>query len=286
MWNLASYGMLPDSVEVEKMQMKKDGEALLLDLDLSEEFELWFTVLDETSRELAVGSLVNTFLDAYEGAKIRIISDGKNISEGYEERYSYQEASYTLEWAEYTAEGIQIRYPQLKGVANQELEEQWNERIRERVQKTAEQVAPGTTYEESCTVETMNDEMLSLLMEGRYENAETPYPSVSRYTYNIDMVSGVNIRLAHYQDVEQLAENLLEGTGYTVQGITIEDFLSRLSILYSDAEQLASSLKGYDFGQDEDVPTGYSYQEGGRIHLCMEVPHALGDYIELVLTEE
>lgn len=107
-----------------------------------------------------------------------------------------------------------------------------------------------------------------------------------RYTYNIDMASGINIRLAHVQDVERLAENLLEGVGYTVQGEEPEEFLSRLSILYGDAKQLALCLKGYDLGQDGDIPTGYSYQKDGCTHLCMEVPHALGDYVDVVLLEE
>lgn len=166
-WNLASYGMIPDTVEVENLQRKKDGETWILELDLSEEFAAWFTSLNESIRELASGSLVNTFLDAYDGARMSITSGGEELSGGYKERYPYQEASYTLEWEEYEAQGVQIRYPQLKGVADQELEEQWNERIQKRVQETAEQVEPGTVYEESCTVETMNDEILSLLMEGR-----------------------------------------------------------------------------------------------------------------------
>lgn len=291
-WNLASYGMIPEDTEVEKLQKKTDGGALVLSLDLSEEFKGWFGTLDENFRELVKGSLVNTFLDAYEGVEIRITVEGESLeadltdSDEYQQFYPYQEASYTLVWTEFEAEGVRIRYPQLKGVANQELEERWNERIRERVQRTAESVEPGTAYEESCIVKTMNDEVLSLLMEGEYQNADAPYPSVVRFTYNIDMAHGINIRLAHHQDVEKLAENLLNGVGYTVQGESVEEFLPRLSILYSDAEQLASVLKGYDFGADGDVPTGYSYQEDGYVHLCMEAPHALGDYVDIVLDGE
>lgn len=35
--------------------------------------------------------------------------------------------------------------------------------------------------------------------------------------------------------------------------------------------------------EDGSDPYGYSYLENGKVWLCMEVPHSMGDYIEIEL---
>lgn len=60
-------------------------------------------------------------------------------------------------------------------------------------------------------------------------------------------------------------------------------FTERLEAIYENPESLARSLEGYDYSEDGSVPYGYSYIEGGRVRLCMEMPHELGDYIEAEL---
>lgn len=48
-------------------------------------------------------------------------------------------------------------------------------------------------------------------------------------------------------------------------------------------DALAQSLAGYDYSEDGTAPYGYSYLADGKVWICMEVPHALGDYIEIEL---
>lgn len=38
-----------------------------------------------------------------------------------------------------------------------------------------------------------------------------------------------------------------------------------------------------DYSEDGTAPYGYSYLADGKVWICMEVPHALGDYIEIEL---
>ena len=130
----------------------------------------------------------------------------------------------------------------------------------------------------------MNDELLSILVSGEISPAGAAYPSRFQYTYNIDMKTGENIRLAHYRNVDQIAEDMLNGENYTVSGGLASEFQERLTFLYGDAKQLAAVLRGFDFGKgQEEHPAGYSYREDGRTWLCIEVPHALGDFVNIEL---
>ena len=55
------------------------------------------------------------------------------------------------------------------------------------------------------------------------------------------------------------------------------------TFLIGTPDSLARSLAGYDYAEDGSAPYGYSYLENGKVWICMEVPHALGDYMEIEL---
>ena len=84
-------------------------------------------------------------------------------------------------------------------------------------------------------------------------------------------------------DVEKLAENMFAGTGYYVKEDLADYFRERLEAIYDSPDALAQSLAGYDYSEDGTAPYGYSYLADGKVWICMEVPHALGDYIEIEL---
>lgn len=60
-------------------------------------------------------------------------------------------------------------------------------------------------------------------------------------------------------------------------------FMERLPVIYESPEALARSLEGYDYTENGNAPYGYSYISDGKVWICMEVPHALGDYVEIEL---
>lgn len=39
----------------------------------------------------------------------------------------------------------------------------------------------------------------------------------------------------------------------------------------------------FDYSEDNNQPFGYSFYQDGRLHLCIEVPHDLGDFIIIEL---
>ena len=40
-----------------------------------------------------------------------------------------------------------------------------------------------------------------------------------------------------------------------------------------------------DYANPDAYPNGYSYKKDGKIILCIEVPHALGDFVEVQLND-
>lgn len=288
--NLVSYEVLPDTVEVESFrQEEKDGE-MRLSLELSEEFSGFLSSMGTAGEEMVMGSLVNTFLDAYGASAIQVTAAGENIEtghriyEGWLSAYPYLEASYVVEAGNIEEEKIDVAYPQIQGMDREEVQERWNARMREKAESMAKDIREnGGTLTASYEVKTMNDELLSILVSGNLYPEGAAYPSFFEYTFNIDMSSGESIRLAHYRDVEQIAENMMNGENCTVSGELAEEFQERLTILYGSAEQLAAALRGFDFGEGQEYPAGYSWQEDGKTWICMEVPHALGDYVNIAL---
>lgn len=294
--NLVSYQVLPDTVTVESFseetETAKDGTVTdkRLLLDLSSDFGSWLSSMGTSGEMIVMGSLVNTFLDAYDASAMKVTVEGQvletghQIYDGWLELYSYVQASYSVTSGMLQEGTVTFSYPQIQDATDTELQSQWNERIENKVETMAAELEEGTTLTGSYDVKTMNDELLSILVSGEISSASAAYPSRFQYTYNIDMKTGENIRLAHYMDVNQIAENMMNGEGYTVDKELASEFQERLTILYGNTEQLATALKGFDFGEGQNEhPAGYSYRENGQTWLCMEVPHALGDFVNVLI---
>ncbi len=294
--NLASYGMLPDTVTVksfsEGTETAKDGTVTdkRLTLNLSEDFGTWLSSMGTSGETMVMGSLVNTFLDAYDASAIKVTVDGAVLETGHQvydgwlELYSYVQASYSVSEGLLQEGAVTFSYPQIQDCSNTELQEKWNSIMEKKAEEMAEGLAEGSSLQGAFDVKTMNDELLSILVSGEISAAGAAYPSRFQYTYNIDMKTGENIRLAHHVNVNQVAEDMMNGKNYTVSGELASEFQERLTVLYGDAEQLAAALRGFDFGKGQNEhPAGYSYQEDGQTWLCMEVPHVLGDFVNIEL---
>lgn len=86
---LVGQGVLPVDVSVLSFkEFKKDGEEVL-DLDFSEEFNTYMKSLGSSSEYYIVGSICNTFLDAYGCDKVHITVDGEVFATGHAEYPGY-----------------------------------------------------------------------------------------------------------------------------------------------------------------------------------------------------
>ena len=264
-------------------------------LDFNQAFADYLKKLSQQGETIVMGSITNTFLEAYQSelllvtAEGKVLDTGRNIYEEYLETYPFVESSYQVTDVVLEEEpGLHITYPQIENLANQDIQEKWNAIIRGTEERAVEGwlsvgESQGSSFEVSYTVKTMTPDTLSILMDGTVNTPDTPEEYTFKYTYNIDLNTGESIRLKDHVDVEKLAENMFAGTGYYVKEDLAEYFRERLEAIYDSPDALAQSLAGYDYSEDGTAPYGYSYLADGKVWICMEVPHALGDYIEIEL---
>ena len=202
------------------------------------------------------------------------------------EMYPYTEATYQIREEKLTGDGLEISCPQIDGFRDERIQEKWNQIMLATEQTVMDQWEGNGTYRVTYTVKTMTPDTLSILMDGTVNTPDTPEEYTFKYTYNIDLNTGESIRLKDHVDVEKLAENMFAGTGYYVKEDLADYFRERLEAIYDSPDALAQSLAGYDYSEDGTAPYGYSYLADGKVWICMEVPHALCDYIEIELDKQ
>lgn len=258
-------------------------------LDLNQAFADYLNRLGAAGEYIVMGSLTNTFLDCYQCDLMLVTVEGKALETGhgiyeeYLEMYPYVEAEYRVREELLEGDGIRISCPQIEGLGDGRIQEKWNRIMLENEEMTMQNWAGGGAYEVTYTVKTQTADLLSILMDGSMYDEEGAHPYSFKYTYNIDLNTGNSIRLADHVDVEKVAENMFAGTGYYVEETLAPYFVERLESIYESPDALARSLEGYDYSEDGSAPYGYSYLEDGKVWICMEVPHDLGDYMEIEL---
>lgn len=86
---LVGKGVLPVDVSLLSFkEFEKDGDKVL-DIDFSEEFNTYIKTLGSSSEYYIVGSVCNTFLDAYGCDKVHITVDGEIFATGHAEYPGY-----------------------------------------------------------------------------------------------------------------------------------------------------------------------------------------------------
>ncbi|MCD8196538.1 MAG: hypothetical protein LUE24_05150 [Lachnospiraceae bacterium] len=268
--------------------VNQGGDSVVM-LDFNQAFADYVKKLSSAGENIVMGSVTNTFLDCYQCELLLVTVEGKvletnyNVYEEYLEYYPYIESAYrvTTELLE-TEDGVSISCPQIEDLGDEEIQEKWNGIMLANEQMAVEDWSGGGTYTVTYTLKTMTVDTLSILMDGVYSDG-TYDEQTFKYTYNIDLNTGGSIRLADHVDVELLAEDMFEGKGYYVDEALAPYFLERIQSIYESPDSLARSLESYDYAEDGSAPYGYSYLENGKVWLCMEVPHSMGDYIEIEL---
>lgn len=258
-------------------------------LDLNQAFADAVKKLNSANEYIAIGSLVNTFLDCYRCELLLLTAEGKvletenNKYEEYLETYPYVESSYRVKELLLGEGNMKISCPQIEGLKDDQIQGKWNRIMLGTEERVMDEWDGSGSYEVSYTVKTMTDDVLSILMTGSASASGDSQPYVFKYTYNIDLNTGKSIRLRDHVDVEKVAQNMFAGTGYYIEESLAKQITERLAVIYDSPDALARSLDGYDYSEDGSAPYGYSYLSEGKVWICMEVPHTLGDYVEIEL---
>ena len=127
------------------------------------------------------------------------------------ESINNNDTKYTIKTKSIVTNNIHVSYPQITGLNNSDIQNKWNNIIRQKVEAGINNIGTKDTYVLSYKVKTQNEKMISLLMLGETSTAATDYDKyVFKYTYNIDIETGDNIRLKDSVDTEKIATNLLK----------------------------------------------------------------------------
>lgn len=280
---------MDEAVGLKELAFGMHGGDKVAMLDMNQAFGDYLNRLSASGEHIVIGSLVNTFLDCYQCDLLMITVEGKvlktsrEIYEEYLEMYDYAEASYRVREMVLSEGDISISCPQIEGLADEEIQGKWNRIFLGTEERAMDEWDATGAYEVTYEIKTMTKDVLSILMNGSYYADGAAYPGSFKYTYNVDLNTGESIRLADHVSVDKVAENMFAGTGYYVEESLAPYFAERLKVIYETPGALARSLAGYDYAEDGSAPYGYSYLADGKVWLCMEVPHALGDYIEIEL---
>ncbi len=88
--HLVSYQVLPDTVTVESFSEETENavDGTVTDkrllLDLSVDFGAWLSSVGTSGETIMMGSLVNTFLDAYDASCMQVTSGGEVLETGHQ----------------------------------------------------------------------------------------------------------------------------------------------------------------------------------------------------------
>ena len=200
------------------------------------------------------------------------------------ENINSNDTKYMIKTKSIITNNIHVSYPQIVGLVDLEIQNKWNSIIKQKVDSGINNIGNNDTYVLSYKVKTQNEKMISILMIGETSTAATDYEKyVFKYTYNIDIDTGESVRLKDSIDTEKIAKNLMAGNKYSIKDAEDSMFREYLDLFYENHNELCTDLNTFDFGENLDFVSGYSYFENGKVYLCMNVSHSLGDYIEILI---
>lgn len=199
-----------------------------------------------------------------------------------------KEDSANVEAVTIEKDRIKIKYPKLVHLENEKIEAKWNTIIEDRISKDLELLAETDVYNLDYEVATNTKEELSLKLIGScyYDGAAQPFHFI--YTYNISLTTGESIRLSDQRDIAKLATMIYNKQGFQMESnIDVdEEFMKYIYSTFENEELLAEMLINFDYDEETQQQYGYSFFEHNQLHLCIEVPHDLGDYVILSLDTE
>lgn len=86
---LSTKGVLPADVQVNSFKTAESDGDKIIDLDLSAGFGTYLRGMGTAGEYIVMGSICNTFLEAYDCQKIRITVDGEKVETGHAEYPGY-----------------------------------------------------------------------------------------------------------------------------------------------------------------------------------------------------
>ncbi len=288
--NLATYNIVPKDTRVNQAEVTdEDGVSVLL-LDLSQEFGNYVATMGTSGEYVIMGALTNTFLDAYSADRLRLTVDGKVLETGHTvydwDMERSRMTSYGIQTIEEKDGDISLSYPELYNMRDTIVQDEWNQVFAEYARQNAKNLSEGTSLTLTYEAATSTEELLSIVYRVEVSEPGAAHPYRYIETFNIDMMNGQMIRLTDYLSAAQVVECLTQTMNFEpvntqISKEEIEDYLG----MYPE-ELTEEYFSNFDLNAADPsaVPYGYSYKKEDHVVVCLEVPHALGDFVELMMS--
>lgn len=288
------------SYDTEVLDFSKSGKSLTL--DLSTDFSDYVNMMGTAGEYIVIGSLVNTFLDAYSADDILITSNGKTLETShaiYDKPLLRFEDSgtqtttatdgtkeamaYHLKDTAYTQDEKQIYYPQFDGMPDEALQEKWNQAIFDIASNHfgKEDKTEYESYSVDYKVGLCTTEKISFLFTKKTTvNGET---TTQTYALTFDLVEGKCLRLKDMSDAMETISYNMANQGYfkvVSKEIDREAFDEYYKNKVSDSSDFREMFLHYDYDLDDltEEPQGYSYiTADGQLELIMNAEKGLSD---------
>ncbi len=188
----------------------------------------------------------------------------------------------------YEQDKILIAYPQFEKIEKELSAEKINEQIKQDALKILEfyEVIKEDTLEVSYEIKGSFKTDISIVYKGYYLKKGDSYPINIIYTSNLELKNASRHNLADRVDLEQMAQNIVDGK-YQIVEKDKREFSEAIEqeIMRYTKEEWIENLKKTDFRETsyEAYPEWFSYWEWKgkeRIdYFIIPMIHALGDYV-------
>lgn len=280
-----------------------------LSLDLSAEFSKYLNMMGTTGEYIVVGSLVNTFLDAYEAEEITITVKGKTLetshaiydkpltkyvsessSDGKEKTDEAEAMNYRLKDTAFTQEEKVVHYPQFDGMPDENIQNAWNQMIESIAMGNAldEKDLEYESYAVDYKVGYCALDKISFLFT-RTSVLKDEEKTVENYAITFDLKTKKCLRFSDFSDsLETVSYNMANNGYYKIKNknISNESFAEYFGdVLHDDSEYRELFLR-YDFDETDlsFKPLGYMFiTADGEIELIMDAEKDLAN--EQILIE-
>ena len=289
------------SLDTEVSAFTQEGDKL--SLDLSKEFEEYVSMMGTSGEYVVIGSLVDTFLTAYDAQSIQLtVNGGKTLETGHA---SYDKPQFFYEWEEqeteevsenseeplsyrlmdegYTENGFSIYYPQFKDIPDEALQAKWNDAIKAVVLAdvdTPQEAEQWESYSIDYKIGTCDTEIVSYVFTCTSKAKDASEETVSSFALTFDMVNRKNVRLSDWVESEEIADKLAEEGDYKISGSNVdrEAFDEFYKADRPTRQEYADSFAEYDYDLDhpDQIPEGYSYIMDDKLIVIVKLPEELG----------
>lgn len=290
------------SYDTKALNFSKSGKSLTL--DLSADFSNYINMMGTAGEYIVLGSLVNTFLTAYDADDILITIKGNTLETShaiYDKALTMYETSdsasqgeeegkkepmvYRLKDTAYTQDDIKIYYPQFDGMPDEELQKEWNQAIFEIVSVDSEKDEKEYEfYDVDYKVGLCTTEKISFLFTEKTKISDEI--NTRTYALTFDLVEGKSLRFGEMTDMmETVSYNMANGGYFKVTNADVdrEAFDEYYKQKIKDSGDFREMFLRYDYDLTDlsFEPQGYSYINGdGELEIIMNpVPELSEDQL-------